>query len=44
MSTFEVRVRLLSTVRLTSNGDRRTGSGFMKVEKKDLKLWLVVVF
>ena len=44
MSTFEVRVRLLSTVRLTSNGDRRTGRGFMKVEKKDLKIWLVVIF
>ena len=44
MSTFEVRVRLLSTLRLTSNGDRRTGRGFMKVEKKDLKIWLVVIF
>merc|ERR1712184_207362 len=27
MSTFEVRVRLLSPLRLTSNGDRRTGKG-----------------
>ena len=34
---FEVMERLLSTLRLTSNGDRRTGRGFMKVEKKDLK-------
>ena len=37
MSMFEVMERLLSTLRLTSNGDRRTGRGFMKVEKKDLK-------
>lgn len=36
MSIFEVRVRLLSTLRLTSNGDSRTGRGFMKVDKKDL--------
>ena len=38
MSIFEVRERLWSTFRLTSNGDRRTGRGFMKVEKKDLNI------
>ena len=43
MSIFEVRERLWSTFRLTSNGDRRTGRGFMKVEKKDLKISFICI-
>ena len=43
MSIFEVRERLWSTFRLTSNGDRRTGRGFMKVEKKDLNISFICI-
>ena len=42
MSIFDVRERLWSTLRTTSNGDRRTGSGFMKEEKKELNTLLIV--